>query len=565
MSQEWRGLRCELVTDFSRLQSFAPAWERLNSESCGSAFQSWGWASAFWKTHGHALTLCTPVIFAGDAVVGIVPLAIRNGTVRLLGEPYADYNGPLCLPQHALDVLNTALTALLDAPFPWTECVFNNLPEGSPVMQSLESPALQLRRHFQAVFQYSCPTVRDDEPGTFERLARKESLRRRENRLRRQGNLAFRHIEDRQEILRHLDEFFAQHATRQALNGVRSQFLDSTPRAMMRALVEELDPAHELRFCALELNDRAVAYHFGFQRAGKFVFYVPSFDVNYWDDSPGEVLLRNLFKYAQKEKLSEFDFTIGDEAYKDRFANCVRKTWSVYFYRSPRQPRVQLLRAGRSVRDIARRNNRATEIVRWAKQTVNRGARLLRPEAMLRSAAVALGRVFAMREEVVCRRMWDVSDATGAQVRRAGLRDLARLKVHDAISQSALQSLRHRVRGGEETLYLVSSQTAEYLFWLRETSGAGPHDATTKIVFEASTLTGRGMQDSAEALAALLCDRQSSSRICLEVPRSIAVDEALHRAGYGMQSRCFHISMLGRSVCRFPQPAMCVLKEKECD
>jgi hypothetical protein len=73
------------------------------------------------------------------------------------------------------------------------------------------------------------------------------------------------------------------------------------------------------------------------------------------------------------------------------------------------------------------------------------------------------------------------------------------------------------------------------------------------------------MQDSAEALAALLCDRQSSSQICLEVPRSIAVDEALHRAGYEMQSRCFHISMLGRSVCRFPQPAMCVLKEKECD
>ena len=148
MSQESCGLRCELVTDFSRLQSFAPAWERLNSESRGSAFQSWGWASAFWKTHGHALTLCAPVIFAGDAVVGIVPLVIQNSTVRLLGEPYADYNGPLCLPQHALDVLNTAFAALLDAPFPWTECVFNNLPEGSPVMQSLESSGVAVAEAF---------------------------------------------------------------------------------------------------------------------------------------------------------------------------------------------------------------------------------------------------------------------------------------------------------------------------------------------------------------------------------------------------------------------------------
>ena len=335
MLQESCSLRCELVTDFSRLQAFAPAWERLNSENCGSAFQSWGWASAFWKTHGHALTLCAPVIFAGDALVGIVPLVIQNGTMRLLGEPYADYNGPLCLPQRALEVLNTAFTALLDAPFPWTECVFNNLPEGSPVMQSLQSPAWKLHRHFQSVFQYSCPTVRDDGSNIFEGLALKERLKRNENRLRRKGNLEFRHLEDRQEIQGHLCEFFAQHATRQTLNGIRSQFLDPAPRAMMRALVEELDPVRQLRFCVLELNGRAIAYHFGFQRAGKLIFYVPTFDVNYWGDSPGDVLLRNLFKYAQKEKLSEFDFSIGDEAYKERFANYVGKTWSAYFFVRP--------------------------------------------------------------------------------------------------------------------------------------------------------------------------------------------------------------------------------------
>jgi hypothetical protein len=45
----------------------------------------------------------------------------------------------------------------------------------------------------------------------------------------------------------------------------------------------------------------------------------------------------------------------------------------------------------------------------------------------------------------------------------------------------------------------------------------------------------------------------------------MAVDEALHLAGYGMQSCCLHISMLGRSVGRFSRPALCVLKEKECD
>jgi hypothetical protein len=78
------------------------------------------------------------------------------------------------------------------------------------------------------------------------------------------------------------------------------------------------------------------------------------------------------------------------------------------------------------------------------------------------------------------------------------------------------------------------------------------------------------MQYSAEALVALLCDRQGNSQVCLEIPCSMADDEVLHRAGYGMQSRRFAISMLGRSVCRFSWPAMRVLKErvlkeKECE
>ena len=563
MPQQSCGLRCELVTDFSRLRPWAAAWERLN-QSSGSAFQSWGWVNAFWKTHGHALTLCAPLIFAGEEVVGIVPLAIQNGTARLLGEPYADYNGPLCLPEYAAEALNAAFAALLNAPFHWTECIFNNLLDSSPLLQLLREMAPRMSQHFQAVFQYSCPTVQDDGAGIFDRLARKESLRRHENRLRRQGDLVFRHLDDRREVDRHLEEFFSQHATRQALNGVRSQFLDSAPRAMVRALVEELDPVHELRFCALELNGRPIAYHLGFQHAGKFIFYAPSFDVNHWDDSPGEVVLRNLFKYAQGAKLTEFDFTIGDEAYKDRFANHTRKTWSVYFYRSPRSARIEILRAGRSVRDVARRNQRIREIARRAKQIAERSVRWLRPANLLRSVATALGKAFAVRQEVVCRRVWTMKQTTNAQVCRARLRELAGLKIHNRITQSALQSWRSRMRAGENDLYLVSTQAADYLFRLSE-NGGGSHESATRIAFGATTLTGRGMPDAVDAVTALLSDRHDRSRFALEVPCLMKLQEALHRAGYEILSRCFNISVLGRSVCRFPQPTMRELKEKECD
>lgn len=362
-------LRCELLTDFYRLESLAGEWRRLFEDPrCrATVFQSWPWVKAYWKRYGTEVALCTPVVFAGESVVGFVPLVKVGSKLQLMGDPHADYNGVLCLANRANQIFDVAFASLLQAPFPWTECAFKNLPEGSPLLRNVHTSVL-FAKSLQVVRQYSCPTVLEDGSGVFERLARKESLRRHENRLRRRGTVNFRHIEDRREIRAHLNDFFSQHIRRHAASGVRSQFQDHHPRAMIEALVDELDPSSELRFGVLELNGIPIAYHLGFQHGGKLLWYLPTFDPNYWHDSPGEVLLRFLFRYAQAAELAEFDFTIGDEAYKRRFANHIGKTWSVYFYRSPLQPNTQLVRAGRFVAHWTRGNPRALAAVRLCRE-----------------------------------------------------------------------------------------------------------------------------------------------------------------------------------------------------
>ena len=74
-----------------------------------------------------------------------------------------------------------------------------------------------------------------------------------------------------------------------------------------------------------------VAFHFGMSFNGSFLWYKPSFDLALARRSPGEVLLRQLLLAAQAEAAHTFDFGLGDEPFKYRFATDVPRvrTWTL--------------------------------------------------------------------------------------------------------------------------------------------------------------------------------------------------------------------------------------------
>jgi CelD/BcsL family acetyltransferase involved in cellulose biosynthesis len=71
-----------------------------------------------------------------------------------------------------------------------------------------------------------------------------------------------------------------------------------------------------------------IAYHFGFELDGVLTWYKPSFDPELQQRSPGEVLIKLLLDDALARDLDEFDFTVGSEAFKFRFANLIRQVLS---------------------------------------------------------------------------------------------------------------------------------------------------------------------------------------------------------------------------------------------
>jgi CelD/BcsL family acetyltransferase involved in cellulose biosynthesis len=313
------GLVVELQRGAAALQALVPDWQRLwQAQPRREVFTGPAWSLAAWRADGAGEQVCMLVVRRGTTVVGLLPLATRPA--RFLSGINADYNDMLVCDGAPAQVVAAALQAVLAN---FDRCVFDNVPEWSTLAMQLPALPAALRRHIVVEAGQPCPALRlgAERETLLAAMIGKQSLKRHEKKLARHGVLRLLHLASREAIAERLDDFYAQHVSRRALAGGYSLFLQPRARAFYQQLLVHFDPAAELRFAVLEVDGRAVAYHLGFELDGRFTWYKPSFDVDYWDCGVGEVLLKRLLEYLRDQHLAEFDFTRGDESFKDRFSN----------------------------------------------------------------------------------------------------------------------------------------------------------------------------------------------------------------------------------------------------
>lgn len=102
--------------------------------------------------------------------------------------------------------------------------------------------------------------------------------------------------------------------------GLKDLFAD--PRNVR--LFEELRAAGVAAFSSLRAGGVLVAAHLGAVVDGRMYWWVPAYDPAFGRYSPGRVLLHDMLQASHAAGHSEFDFLIGDEAYKFFYATDVR-------------------------------------------------------------------------------------------------------------------------------------------------------------------------------------------------------------------------------------------------
>ena len=321
-------LTVRMLSGFDDLD--AATWARLLAAGDTDAvFLTRPYLAAWWGAFGRGGLLLLLAEEDGTPVA-LAPLFTDGGMAFFVGSGGSDY----------LDVLGDAdtevLVALLDAARQsvpgFVGFRFYHVPDASRTGARLQAAAARLGLVRFDEGHLPAPALALRDAGVAREAANKKSLRRHENALRREGRLAVTHLTDGAAIRPHLPAFFAQHEARWADTPWPSLFHDPAQRRFYERLTETAGDAGWLRFTRVTWDDRPVAFHFGFCLGGRYLWYKPSFDVALARRSPGEVLLRHLLLAAAEEDARTFDFGLGDEPFKRRFATHVPtvRTWGLY-------------------------------------------------------------------------------------------------------------------------------------------------------------------------------------------------------------------------------------------
>ena len=294
-------------------------------------FLTWQWQKAWWQVFGRGKLLLITVEQDGKHSA-IAPLFSDGGMIFFVGSggsDYLDFIGDISSTDMLEHILLLAIKEVPD----FTGFRFYHVPDTSPTASKLADAAQQ--QQWLCYDEGDLPSPLLDIknlPEWAEEATRKKSLVRHENWFKKNGGIHVQHFSNAEDILPQLDHFFSQHIARWEQTPFPSLFTENKQQLFYKCLSELTSEKNWLRFTVIDWQDKAIAYHFGFNYKSSFLWYKPSFDIGLASHSPGEVLLRQLLLQAIRENANIFDFGLGDEAFKKRFATHTRfvRTWGIY-------------------------------------------------------------------------------------------------------------------------------------------------------------------------------------------------------------------------------------------
>lgn len=331
-------MRIEVHDNISELPLPRAAWNAIAERgTTRTVFQTYEWASAWWETFGHRYRLMHLAFESAEPPTSGFACLMASATDRRSGQWHivADANSDYCdIPVDgnrfaALD----ALVKFFARDFvEWESLAIMNIPEESMTLAALATLCERYGLGFRTSKRIAAPKLRIDSDGPDVRL--KYSVRRHCTRLQRLGDVEFRLLRERNDLPRLLAVLYEQHVNRYRQRGERSLFEESLYRRFYERLALAMLDAGWLNFSELTLDGSPIAVHLGFEYDKVLTWYKPAFDIACQRYSPGTVLIKHLIDYAQDRQLDVLDFTVGDEAFKERFSNATSYNRNAFIYRS---------------------------------------------------------------------------------------------------------------------------------------------------------------------------------------------------------------------------------------
>lgn len=354
-------------------------------------FYTYEWAQAVQRAYGASLHPLLVSAYESDTLIGIASLAATRDErdICFLAATTADYCDFVCSPQDRAAFVGEVLAELRRLKMP--HLALANVPAESTTLHALTATSSELGYRLFSRSAYRCAQVllhsSEQRELVTRSVSRKQATRRYFTAMERVGPVVLDHRKSGSEIAPLLPDFGRAHIARCLQAGRLSNLVSAERRVFLLELAGLLAERGWMTFSRLFVGDQAVAWNYGFQFAGSWFWYQPTFDSRWQQYSPGFCLLTKIVEEAcRNEEIEIVDLGLGDEGYKKRLATAGRtilhvtatQEWSRWAYEAVRyhattavkaRPFVESwLRAGRDRLAHARKRilaSRLPGLSRW--------------------------------------------------------------------------------------------------------------------------------------------------------------------------------------------------------
>jgi CelD/BcsL family acetyltransferase involved in cellulose biosynthesis len=350
------------VEELAAVSELKGDWRRL-AEARGNAFLTPEWFTSWFEQYGDNVRPFVPALQGADGTVrGLIPLALplsgRPRVCRIAGANIGDAFGPLAEPGEEAEVAAAAGKALRDAPVPWSVLALDHAEAAETWVDGLaEGLGMRLRRQARSSTELPWVDLSAHDDWDSYLATRSSKLRKRLRWLdRRQGrdhSAAVRRTEAPDEVERDMATFFELHDRRWVGRGGSSLSSDRA-RAFHHRFAAAAQERGWLRLWFLEFDGAPVAAWYGWRIGERYAFYNGGLDPEHSKLSPGLVLLARVIESAFEEGARTFDFLLGDESYKVRFAEHSRSVTDLTLARPLPNPAALVVSAEHGLRSAGR-------------------------------------------------------------------------------------------------------------------------------------------------------------------------------------------------------------------
>jgi CelD/BcsL family acetyltransferase involved in cellulose biosynthesis len=295
-------------------------------------FFTYQWALAASRGFQEHLSTRLFLVYDFEELAGVLALAVDPRAPRaafFLTSSTADYCDIVSTPGNRKAVILAALAECKRLGL--SDLVLANVPANSATLEELPSTAGSQRFYVTSRTAYNCGVVQLGGEGQRETLIRSLAGKSREKRALKRlsdlGSVKVIHLTEPEDIGTSLESIVSAQISRFLASNRVSPLVGPERRVFLQQLSDLLSQSGWLKISQLEIDGRPVAWNYGFRFGGSWFWYLPTFEMEYAHVSPGSCLLRLLVEEGAKDtSLQWLDLGLGEESYKDRYANKMRET-----------------------------------------------------------------------------------------------------------------------------------------------------------------------------------------------------------------------------------------------